>query len=71
LSDNYCCPFCLSVSKCIGPHIQPEDLSNFEDYLSYEREAAICQAITVIASFNPQMRRLDALAALHQLLAKP
>ena len=32
MSDEYMCPFCVKPGKCNGPHIESEDMANFESY---------------------------------------
>ena len=32
MSDEYMCPFCVNPWKCNGPHIEPEDMVEFEAY---------------------------------------
>lgn len=32
MSDEYMCPFCVTPWKCNGPHIEPEDMNEFEAY---------------------------------------
>lgn len=32
MSDEYMCPFCVTPWKCNGPHIEPEDMAEFEAY---------------------------------------
>ena len=32
MNDEYMCPFCVTPWKCNGPHIEPEDMAEFEAY---------------------------------------
>ena len=32
MTDDYMCPFCVTPWKCNGPHIEPEDMAEFEAY---------------------------------------
>ena len=32
MTDDYMCPFCVTPWKCNGPHIESEDMAEFEAY---------------------------------------
>lgn len=34
MSEDYMCPLCVTPWKCNGPHIEPEDMANFNDYVN-------------------------------------
>ena len=36
MSDEYMCPFCVTPWKCNGPHIEPEDMTEFKAALEQE-----------------------------------
>jgi hypothetical protein len=39
--EDYMCPFCVTPWKCNGPHIDQDDLEEFESYVQYKIEEAL------------------------------
>src|SRR6056297_1143821 len=39
--EDYMCPFCVTPWKCNGPHIEPQDLPNFQSYIQDTRDEAL------------------------------
>lgn len=79
MREDYMCPFCVTPWKCNGPHIEPEDMANFNDYVNEWCEAmgAACiravEAIPASGGFtNPdgvfeEVTRASVLAALRKV----
>jgi len=53
MTDDYMCPFCVKPWKCNGPHIEPEDMAEFEAYRRSQYDlgfrAALDAAETAVA----------------------
>lgn len=37
MPEDYMCPFCVTPWKCNGPHIEEDDLPEFEAYIAWVR----------------------------------
>ena len=45
LGVDYMCPFCVTPWKCNGPHIDVDDIAEFQRYVDDKWDEAISQAI--------------------------
>lgn len=43
--EDYMCPFCVTPWKCNGPHIQEEDLQEFQYYVYQKMEEARAETL--------------------------
>jgi hypothetical protein len=48
LGVDYMCPFCVSPWKCNGPHIELDDIAEFQTYVDDRWDEAIGQAIEAV-----------------------
>ena len=48
LGIDYMCPFCVKPWKCNGPHIEPDDMPEFQIYIDNHWDEAIGKAVEAV-----------------------
>lgn len=56
MSADYMCPFCATPWKCNGPHIDEQDLPEFEAYMDGIRAAALLESQEAVTDWFAQNR---------------
>lgn len=49
--DDYMCPFCVTPWKCNGPHVEPQDLPEFDRHVEWVRRRAVEDAALVVLKY--------------------